>query len=294
MRVIILVIATFFIAYSVESQPCKIKYKDKLESSSKLIDCGGNFTIEKLKNGSCILKRYYPETRQLTHLATFKSKKLKELHGPYIEYWDDGTLVTQGMFSNHQKVGVWIENEKQSGYYENDLREGEWTIYGNDSLVLEVKSYSRGVQHGESIRFDSLGRSAYKEVYQNGLLISSTKDTINIVEETMPRFPGCENMGLSDADLQICAQRKMLEYVYGNLKYPKKARKLNVQGRALIQFTILKDGSVTNLKALHGVSKDIKEEVFSLIKKMPNWHPGLQNGMPVNVQFTMPIKFNLE
>lgn len=278
----------------VNGQSCKKKYKDKLEQSSKLIRCGGNFTIEKLTNGSCILKRYYPETKRITVFATYKSDKFKELHGRYEDSWDDGTIVNSGMYANNVKVGQWRENATQIGFYNQGLRHGEWKTYNKDTLVVEVKNFHQGELHGEQIQLDSLGNIVLIEDFELGELVSTTSDSTKDYVEEMPRFLGCENQNLEAEELQQCSQKSLLKYVYGNLKYPKKSRELNIQGKALVQFVIDEDGSVVDLKVLNGVAKDIEEEVVSLVSKMPKWKPGLQDGKPVKVLFTLPVNFKLK
>lgn len=275
-------------------QSCKKKYKDQLEPSSKLINCGENFTIEIMKTGNCIIKRYYPENKQITHLVTYKSDDFKELHGKYEESWDDGTVVNSGNYTNNIKTGKWRENVNQIGFYSQGLRHGEWNTYNNDTLIIQINNYINGELHGEQIHFDSIGNVKLKEEYEFGKLVSTTADTSKFYNEEFPRFPGCENAILEHEELQNCSQRKLLEYVYGNLKYPKKSRELNIEGSALIQFVIDIDGSVTDIKVLNGVAKDIKKEVVSLVNSMPKWRPGYQDGKPVKVLFTLPVNFKLE
>jgi protein TonB len=83
-------------------------------------------------------------------------------------------------------------------------------------------------------------------------------------------------------------------YIYDNLKYPDKARKKNIQGKVLISFVIEKDGSLVDIKVLKGVASDIDAEAIRLIKESPKWKPGIQNGQPVRVQYSMPIDFSLD
>lgn len=276
------------------SQSCKRIYKDKLETSSKLIRCGGNFTLEKLKTGYCILKRYYPETKQITHLATYKSDKFEELHGHYEERWDDGTIVNSGMYENNLRTGQWRESVNQIGFYNQGVRHGEWKTYNGDTLVVRISNYINGKLNGEQLKLDSLGNIVLKEEYKNGDLVSTTADTSTVYKEEMPIFPGCEDQNLKGEELQSCSQKKLLEYVYGKLRYPKNSRELNIQGKALVQFVIDKDGNVIDIKMLNGVANDIKNEILSLVNNMPKWKPGIQDGKPVKVLFTLPVIFKLD
>lgn len=278
----------------VSGQSCEDRYKDKLEPHAKLIKCGANFTIERTLQSTYILKRYYPETKQITFLATSKSRKFKKLHGLYEERWDDGTIVHAGMYADNIKVGQWREHVNKIGFYNEGFRHGEWKTYDKDTLIIEREHFMNGVRHGERILLDSLGEITLKESYALGELVSSSADSTSITKDEMPRFPGCEDKNLEAEALQKCSTNKMLQFVYRNLKYPRQARKMDIQGKAQVRFIVDVDGSIIDIKMLNGVSKDITDEVLSLINKMPKWEPGRRNGEPVPVQYTLPIDFKLD
>jgi protein TonB len=117
------------------------------------------------------------------------------------------------------------------------------------------------------------------------------------VVEDMPRFPGCENEGSKEAKM-ACAQKKMLEYVYKNIKYPAIARENGIQGRAVVQFVVEKDGKITDAKVLRDPGAGTGAEALRVVNAMNNlperWTPGKQRGKPVRVQFTLPVSFKLE
>ena len=109
---------------------------------------------------------------------------------------------------------------------------------------------------------------------------SNNKSTLKIaVIEIQPAYPGGE--------------KALFEYLANNVKYPKTALNNGIEGTVYVQFTINKDGSVTDVKALRGIGGGCTEEALRLIKSMPNWTPGTQQGIPVKVKYTLPIKFNL-
>ncbi|MEM6965408.1 MAG: energy transducer TonB [Bacteroidota bacterium] len=118
------------------------------------------------------------------------------------------------------------------------------------------------------------------------------------VVEDMPRFPGCEEKGLGKDELKKCAEGKMLEFIYGNIKYPAVARENGIEGRAIIQFVVQKDGSVQDVKVLRepgGGTGAEAERVIKMMNNMPTkWTPGKQRGKPVKVQFTLPVSFKLQ
>ena len=112
------------------------------------------------------------------------------------------------------------------------------------------------------------------------------------IEEIPPFFPGCleEYASLK----QKCSEQKMLEFLYGNLKYPKKARKKKCQGTVYLKFVVEKDGTISNHEIVRDIGCGCGEKALRVIKLMPVWEPATQRGRPVRVQFNMPIKFRLE
>ncbi|MEI8045968.1 MAG: energy transducer TonB [Bacteroidota bacterium] len=83
------------------------------------------------------------------------------------------------------------------------------------------------------------------------------------------------------------------KYIADNIKYPEKALANIIQGTVYVSFIIEKDGSVTNVKVLRGIGGGCDEESVRIIKQMPKWTPGTQNGKPRRVLFNMPIYYKL-
>ena len=86
---------------------------------------------------------------------------------------------------------------------------------------------------------------------------------------------------------------KFYQYLSENLHYPANAVKNHLQGKVFITFVVEKDGKLTDVKVVRGVSEDIDAEAIRVIKGSPKWDPGTQNGRPVRVQYTMPLNFTL-
>ncbi len=280
------------------SQKYASRYKSQLEPNSTLISSGVNFTIEKLSNGSYLYKTYYTENKQITKIATFKTNRFQIKHGKYQEYYDDGTLVKSGQYVDNKKSGEWIESG-WSGQYQKGKKTGKWIKKQliNDSFVTrKIENYQEGNLHGTTIMYDSLGLVSREHVYEQGVLISGTTDGTQefMVVEQMPRFPGCEDLYSKDKDLKECADKALLQYIYSNVKYPKKAIRQSAQGEALISFVINKDGSVSQIKVLRGITKEIAKECVRLISKMPRWRPGMIDNKPVKVQYNLPVNFRLQ
>ena len=105
-------------------------------------------------------------------------------------------------------------------------------------------------------------------------------DTVFSICEVMPEFPG--------------GTEKFMEYLSGNIKYPEAAKDKNISGRVFIQFVVEKDGSVTNVGVMRGIGGGCDEEAIRVVKAMPKWKPGLQDGKPVRVSYILPVNFKLD
>jgi TonB family protein len=123
-------------------------------------------------------------------------------------------------------------------------------------------------------------------------------DEIFKVVQVMPRFPGCENEAMSDVDKKACADQKLLEYLYSNLKYPDLARKNGIEGRVYIQFVIEKDGSISESRIVRDIGSGAGQSALDVVNEMnqlpQKWTPGKQRGEAVRVLYTLPVTFKLE
>ena len=113
------------------------------------------------------------------------------------------------------------------------------------------------------------------------------------VVEDMPRFPGCEDTSNKE-ERKKCAEQKMLEYIYKNIKYPAIARENGVEGTVVITFVVEKDGTITDAQVARDIGAQCGQEALRVFNQMPSWIPGKQRGRSVRVQFNLPVKFKLE
>ncbi len=91
-----------------------------------------------------------------------------------------------------------------------------------------------------------------------------------------------------------CSDTKLIKFIFKNLKYPKKAPKSGTQGRVYIQFVVEKDGSMSDIKIARDVKDDCGLAALNTVKKMNNkWTPGMKDGQPIRVLYTLPVTFQL-
>lgn len=105
-------------------------------------------------------------------------------------------------------------------------------------------------------------------------------EEVFMVVENMPEFPG---------GLNAC-----LKFLADHVAYPKEAVEKKIQGRVIVQFVVMKDGSIANARVIRSVDPLLDAEALRVIGLMPKWKPGTQRGQAVNVKFTMPITFRLD
>ena len=121
-----------------------------------------------------------------------------------------------------------------------------------------------------------------------------TADSIYQQVEIMPRFAGCEDIDGNEGDKTSCAQKKMFEFIYSNIKYPKVAHEKGVEGMVVISFVVNKDGAASDFRIVRDIGAQCGEEALRAIKGMPQWIPGRHKGQPVAVEMKLPIRFMLE
>ena len=92
-----------------------------------------------------------------------------------------------------------------------------------------------------------------------------------------PSFPG--------------GSQALVDFLRENTKYPEQALKDSIEGRVVVAFVIDTDGSITKPEVVRGVHPLLDAEALRVVKLMPKWEPGSENGTPVKVRYNLPITF---
>ena len=100
------------------------------------------------------------------------------------------------------------------------------------------------------------------------------------VAEVMPSFPGGDS--------------ELMKFLNSNLKYPVVDAEQGTQGRVVLRFVVGVDGNITDVIVQRSLSPTCDREAIRVVKAMPKWIPGRQNGRPVPVYFSLPVRFKLE
>lgn len=86
---------------------------------------------------------------------------------------------------------------------------------------------------------------------------------------------------------------ELQKFLAENIKYPKQANRMGIEGRVIAQFVVEKDGSITDARVLKGIGGGCDEEALRVVQMMPRWSPAKQNGRPVRYKQTLPVVFRL-
>lgn len=163
-----------------------------------------------------------------------------------------------------------------------------------DSIYLSKHKSLR--REWEEIVVDTAGIKS-QEIQEEESDNTEPQDSFKIIE-TMPRFPGCEDQELADKEKNRCAQEKMLQFIYKNLKYPAFDRKMSIEGMVITQFVVLEDGSIGDVTLVKSPRGRMGNSGLWIMNRMnyicEKWAPGTQRGKNVKVLYTLPIKFKLQ
>ena len=156
-----------------------------------------------------------------------------------------------------------------------------------DNLVKQMDDLDKKVAVGvkdqegvkdrtvEAIRNDIAVNTPPKEEVKQEVV-----EKIFDVVEVPPTFPGGE--------------AQLRAWLASNTKYPPVAEDNGIQGRVVVQFVVERDGSVSNVNVVRGVDPSLDKEAARVVRSMPKWTPGKQNGQAVRARFNVPVVFKLQ
>lgn len=131
-----------------------------------------------------------------------------------------------------------------------------------------------------------------EKIYLFIILIFSTT-LVSSQTDSIKREPLCEHPNEMPSFPR--GEAEMMKFIQKNIQYPEVERQANIFGTCYVTFVVEKDGSLTGIKILRGVAGGggCDKEAIRVIKLMPNWKAGKEDGKEVRVQFNLPIKFSL-
>ena len=205
------------------------------------------------------------EDVELASLAEKKEAKVERKDEPEVEKIEIERVKSSVAFTvpeikKDEEVKEEQEIKSQDELQETNTAIGAFNVEGNDETAGEVLKAKEVIAEPEPPKVEE-------------------SKVFDVVEE-MPQFPG--------------GQAALLEYLAKNIKYPVVAEENGVQGRVIVTFVVERDGSITDVKVVKSVDPSLDKEAARVVKSMPHWIPGKQNGSAVRVKYTVPVTFRLQ
>lgn len=145
----------------------------------------------------------------------------------------------------------------------------------NDSIPSETNPEEPFMLEGDVVApVDSLKVFVFEPVEDE------ERPGVYIVVDQMPEFPS--------------GDKGLYQFIADNIKYPAEAKEEGIKGRVYVNFIVESDGSVSDIRVLRGIGGGCDEEAVRVVKSMPRFKPGMQDGETVRVSYTIPVFFRLE
>jgi len=175
----------------------------------------------------------------------------------------------------------------------------------------QVKKLAQSVKLSPSKAVSKQSADSVKEMLKaKEMIVDETPrnngETVFDVVERMPEFAPCtyDITYYVRKDDQFVRETKtinnpggqngLMMFLNHNVKYPSIAEENGIQGRVICKFVVERDGSITEVKVAKSVDPSLDKEAVRVLKSMPKWIPGMQDGKPVRVQYTVPVTFKLQ
>jgi len=202
---------------------------------------------------------------ELSKLAEKKEAKVEKKEEPKVEKIEVEKVKSSVKFvppviKKDSEVKPEEELKSQEELNKTNTAIGAFDVKGNDEAAGEVLKAKEVIAQPEPPKEED------------------TK-VFDVVEQ-MPSFPG--------------GPAELMAFLSKNIKYPVVAEENGVQGRVIVTFVVEKDGSITDVRVVKSVDPSLDKEAQRVVKSMPRWIPGKQNGAAVRVKYTVPVTFRLQ
>ncbi len=196
----------------------------------------------------------------------------------HFHFWNNtGKTIAEMQFAGGLRVGIWkvYDTGASPPRAHLEYRSGRLThVTGTDGKRLTLEEFTKRWQDETPASAEPAG--------PGGADLSVVEAPAAPVE-VVPSF--VDGMPQIPFDLNT--------WIAVNVRYPEAAKAAGLEGRVLVEFIVEKDGSLTDPKVLRSIGGGCDEEALRLVRTMPKWTPGKNNGVLTRVRFRLPIKFTL-
>ncbi|MNU14489.1 Gram-negative bacterial tonB protein [compost metagenome] len=202
----------------------------------------------------------------------------------------------QNLFKRSIKDGsfkVWKEGQPyMEFYFKQNKPAGNWKVWEDGQLVcnmnLDIPRPPRPVQRvPQVISLSEMGGSGDPDAIDPGITVAPAPvegvpqaEKVFTSVEQMPEFPG--------------GQAAMMTYLSNHIIYPAEAAKNGISGNVILKFVVTEKGDIEDVQVVRKVNPLLDKEAIRVVKSMPKWKPGKQNGRTVRTFYNLPVKFMLQ
>lgn len=157
----------------------------------------------------------------------------------------------------------------------------------------EVKDISETLEN--TSQFGAEDRAGVEDQNREAVIKEVVQEAPKVEEKPKPKDEGPMTMAMVEQKPSFPGgDAAMMKWLGENIIYPAAAAEEGVSGKVTIQFVVERDGSVSNVKVARGKHPALDAEAVRVVKKMPKWTPGRNNGQPVRVTYLLPVTFKLQ
>jgi len=178
------------------------------------------------------------------------------------------------------------KTQKDYAVYKSRKLDGKVKEWFESGQIRKDIEYKDGKKNGQLFTYWVNGNLKRADKYKNDSLIEGKCMTLegkvmnHYDYERLPGFPGGVNA--------------LMQYLQKEIKYPKSANRSGIEGRVQVGFYVNTDGTISGIKIIQSVFNELDEEAMRVVRKMPKWEPGMEDGEAVKAALILPIQFKLQ
>lgn len=244
----------------------------------------GEWTTDADKAASYVL--VYPKEKKLIKVEEFTLEGQKKAIGHYSKYKEDRReRVKQGLYTALYANG----QDSLVVNYEDNQKVGQSNTYFPDGTLRFLCHFENGRLNGKFVQYYRDGSLRREEFYENGKCTGGklfNRKGEELEHQPYQIFPEFPDGGISG----------LMQLVANVVKYPARAQKLKIEGKAIVQFIVDQEGKMIDPKVTNKVDPDLEAEAmraFIAIANVYRWKPGYIDGKPKKAKFNLPITFRL-
>lgn len=253
------------------------------------------------------VREYYLNGKLKLIGKALSNKAFVELEGTSTSYYRNGNRKSISNYHKGFVTGVVTTyypngNFYSSIHYTNDYKTKLIECRDSTGKVLATNGTGHWIKFDDKFKLvtgegdvaDSLQTGQW-----HGAIDSASTYTCTFVKgEGMAgvRYSGGQAYPFAKAEVEPefkGGKEKFYAFLAKKVKYPKEAKENGIQGKVFVTFVVQKDGTLSDIRAIPGPDESLITEAVRVVSTSPLWQPGSQYGLPVRVQYTIPLAFNL-